>query len=164
MGAARINFPRSDVVKEFRATAHKALDDWLDEVEESFQANPSPNVMELSDIFQQSRSKLLASSMKASIERLFPSFVEQEWAKCPGCDRQLRRKRFESKEVSTLQGSFVLAPTFTAHIAGSVSTLWMKLCSWPMSFTSMTFKSASANWPPMSPMKKPRRCLKSLPE
>jgi hypothetical protein len=34
MGAARINFPRSDVVKEFRATAHKALDDWLDEVEE----------------------------------------------------------------------------------------------------------------------------------
>ena len=108
MGAARIIFPRSDVAKEFRATAHKALDEWIDELEESFQSNPAPNVMELSEIFQQSRAKLLAPSMKASIERLFPSFLEQEWVQCPRCDRQLRRKRFESKQVSTLQGSFVL--------------------------------------------------------
>jgi len=119
MGAARIMFPRSDVAKEFRATAHKALDEWIDELEESFESNPAPNVMDFSEIFQQSRAKLLAPSMKASIERLFPSFLEQEWVQSPRCDRQLRRTRLESKQVSTLQGSFVLKrPYFFVSTVG----------------------------------------------
>ena len=46
MGAARIMFHRSDIAKEFRATAHKALDEWIDELEESFESNSAPNVMD----------------------------------------------------------------------------------------------------------------------
>ena len=51
MGAARIMFHRSDVAKEFRATAHKALDEWIDELEESFESNPAPNVMDFPGFF-----------------------------------------------------------------------------------------------------------------
>ena len=57
--------------------------------------------------------------MKTSIERLFASFLEQEWVQSPRCDRQLRRKRFESKQVSTLLGSFVLkGPYFFVSTVG----------------------------------------------
>ena len=119
MGAVRIMLPHSDVAKECRATAHKALDEWIDELEESFESNPAPNVMDLSDIFQQSRPKFLAPSMKASVERLFPSFSEQEWAQSPRRARRLRPKRFESKQVSTLQGSFILErPCFFVSTVG----------------------------------------------
>ncbi len=119
MGAALIMFPRSDVAREFRATAYKVLDEWIGKLEGSFKSNPARNVMDLSEIFQQSRAKLLAPSMKTSIERLFPSFPEQEWVQSPRCDRQLRRRRFESQHVSTLQGRFVLKrPCFFASTAG----------------------------------------------
>ena len=84
MGAALIMFPRSDIAREFRATAHKALGEWIDELEESFESNPAPNVMDFSEIFQQSRAKILALTMKASAERLFPSFLEQKWVQSPG--------------------------------------------------------------------------------
>lgn len=108
MGGACLAFPGLDVVMELRVMMHRALDEWIDGLEASFAENPSPSLMELSELFQQSRAQLLAASMKAAIERLFPSFIEQQWAHCPKCERQLRRKRFEPKEVSTLQGSFVL--------------------------------------------------------
>jgi hypothetical protein len=119
MGAALIMFPRSDIAREFRATAHKALGEWIDELEESFESNPAPNVMDFSEIFQQSHAKILALTMKASIERLFPSFLEHEWVQSFRCDRQLRRKLFESKQASALQGSFVLKrPCFFVSTVG----------------------------------------------
>ena len=37
--------------REFRATAYKVLDEWIDKLEGSFKSNPARNVMDLTEIF-----------------------------------------------------------------------------------------------------------------
>ncbi|HBZ56162.1 MAG TPA: hypothetical protein DEO88_12220 [Syntrophobacteraceae bacterium] len=108
MGAACKVLPFRDTVAEFRAMAHKALDDLIDNLEASFQEQPAPTLMELSERLQENRAGFLAATMKATIERLFPDYVDQVSMECPVCSKMLQRKRFESKQISTLQGKFVL--------------------------------------------------------
>jgi hypothetical protein len=108
MGAACQVLPIRNIDKEYRAMVHKAVDEVLDKLEAAFEENPSPTLKELSGLFQEHRSGFLSASMKATIARLFPSYVEQLVTRCPCCNKLLHRKRFEPKELSTLQGSFVL--------------------------------------------------------
>ncbi|HBD09402.1 MAG TPA: hypothetical protein DCZ69_14190, partial [Syntrophobacteraceae bacterium] len=108
MGAACKVLPFRDTVAEFRAMAHKALDDLIDNLEASFQEQPAPTLMELSERLQENRAGFLAATMKAAIERLFPDYVDQVSMERPVCSKMLQRKRFESKQISTLQGKFVL--------------------------------------------------------
>jgi len=97
-----------DAVEEFRNMTHKAVDEWIDQLEASFLEDSLPSMTKLSNIFQATRSNLLSDCMKAAIARLYPSYMEQEWAPCPRCDKQVHRKRFEAKKISSLQGRFVL--------------------------------------------------------
>jgi hypothetical protein len=108
MGCActAILFP--DFLEEFRAMSHKKLDEWIDTLELEFAKNPSPTLKGLSELFQNTRSLLLSAVMGAAIERLYPEYINQEWADCPGCNGKVRRKRFEPKEISTMQGRFNL--------------------------------------------------------
>ena len=106
MGCAcrRLVFP--DDVEEFRVMSHKKLDEWIDVLEEEFRKNPTPSLMQVSDLFHHTRHMLLGACMGAAIERLFPEYANQQWAQCPKCGRKLHRKRMDKRRVSTMQGDF----------------------------------------------------------
>ena len=106
MGCAcrRLVFP--DDVEEFRVMSHKKLDEWIDVLEEEFRKNPTPSLMQVSDLFHHTRHMLLGACMGAAIERLFPEYANQQWADCPKCGRKLHRKRMDKRRVSTMQGDF----------------------------------------------------------
>ena len=86
MGCAcrRLVFP--DDVEEFRVMSHKKLDEWIDVLEEEFRKNPTPSLMQVSDLFHHTRHMLLGACMGAAIERLFPEY--------------------DKRRVSTMQGDF----------------------------------------------------------
>jgi hypothetical protein len=69
--------------------------------------------LEITEDFRQRRREMAPSCIGAAVGALHPHLAEQEWADCPRCGRALRRKRFDPKEVSTLEGRFqVLRPYF----------------------------------------------------
>ena len=97
-----------DSIEEFRQMSHKKLDEWIDTLDAKFAENPSPTMKDLSNLFQETRSQFMSACMQAAINRLYPSYIEQEWADCPLCGKAVHRKRFESKKISTMQGIFTL--------------------------------------------------------
>jgi hypothetical protein len=97
-----------DLKEEFRTMAHKKLDEWVDALESEFSKDPSPTLKGLSEVFQGTRSHLLSGFMEAAIARLYPDYIDQQWAHCPQCNTKVHRKRFEPKEISTMQGRFTL--------------------------------------------------------
>jgi len=97
-----------NVLEEFRNMSHKKLDEWIDDLEAGFRENPNPSLVDLSDLFQKSRTQFLSACMGAATERLYPDYMEQEWADCPRCGKKVYRKRMDKKIVSTMQGAFEL--------------------------------------------------------
>ena len=96
--------------------AHEAIDQWVDGLAPLFEQPTPAQLTDLSDHFQESRQELLGACMKAPesssgqalVEKLYSGYLDQEWAGCPQCGKTLRRKRLDQKELSTLQGSFVI--------------------------------------------------------
>lgn len=111
MGLACLSLPVTDVVEEFVNMVEKAARQWAYEQKGLFellaQGKP-PSLRELSEEFQATRRDLLGAILKGAVEEGLAEWLEQEAAACPRCQRRLRRKRFEKKTVSTLQGEFVL--------------------------------------------------------
>ena len=87
---------------------HKAADQWVDGFAPLFEQDTPPELFALSEHVQTTRLELLGACMKAAIEKFYTSYLEQQWADCPLCDKQLHRKRVEPKTISTAQGQFVL--------------------------------------------------------
>lgn len=93
--------------EEARSMSHKALDEWFDaQLAPLFKQGKPPTVGELSQIFQDTKQQLLSKTMQVMIEELYDGFLHQETANCPKCDKSLKRKRFDDKNISTLQGPF----------------------------------------------------------
>ena len=88
--------------------AHEAIDLWVDGRTPLFEQQTPAQLNDLSNHFQESRQELLGACMKALVEKLYAGYLDQEWAGCPQCGKTLRRKRLDQKELSTLQGSFVI--------------------------------------------------------
>lgn len=113
MAATALVLPfREDV----RAMAHKALDKWLDELEAE-QAGP-PTLLEISERFMETRLSLLATCLESVIKKRYAAELKQAEARCE-CGRTLGRKRFDAKEISTLQGRVtLLRPYFYCEPCG----------------------------------------------
>lgn len=100
--------PLTYPLEEVRALAHKAIDQWVDGLAPFFEEGKRPKISELSDHFTRSRSQFFGACLKAAIEKLYPEELDRQWADCPKCGKRLKRKRLDSKELSTLHGSFGL--------------------------------------------------------
>lgn len=87
---------------------HKAVDEVLDKLDAAFEEEPVANLV--GTVGAISRAPLRVSRCQHESRHCasFPSFMEQLVIRCPCCDKLLHRKRFEPKQVSPLQGSFVL--------------------------------------------------------
>lgn len=86
----------------------KAADHWVDGFMPLFEQEKAPELFALSEHVQATRLEFFGACMKAAVEKLYASYLEQEWADCPLCDKSLHRKRLESKEISTAHGQFTL--------------------------------------------------------
>ena len=96
---------RRSVAEEVRIMAHEALDTWLDQIEAD--TADTPTLRELSEQFMQTRLSLLGSCLEAVIRQRYAAELQQTEAVCT-CGRRCYRRRFDAKEVSTLQGTFTL--------------------------------------------------------
>lgn len=111
MGLACLSLPENDIAEEFATMVEKAARQWAYEQRGLFdllERGTPPTLRELSEHFQTTRRDLLGAILKGAVEEHFGEWLQQERADCPHCGRRLRRKRFESKTVSTLQGEFSL--------------------------------------------------------
>jgi hypothetical protein len=101
----------TDIVEEFASMVQKAARQWAYEQKglfELLERGAPPTLRELSEHFQATRRDLLGAILKGAVQEHFGQWLHQEVADCPRCGRRLRRKRFEKKSLSTLQGEFSL--------------------------------------------------------
>ena len=111
MGLACLSLPTTDLIEEFTDMVQKAARQWAYEQRGLFEmlSRGTPATLrELSEHFQETRRGLLGAILQGTVEDNFGSWLHQEVADCPKCQRRVRRKRFEKKVVSTLQGQFSL--------------------------------------------------------
>lgn len=108
MGLAALQFEVGSSVEEARSLAHKALDQWFDQVSSLFGSGKSPTINELSRQFSDTRGELMGTVMQAMVEKACHHHLHQKHAPCPECARVFKRKRFDRKTLSTMHGEFTL--------------------------------------------------------
>jgi len=85
--------------------AHDALDAWLDQLEAD--TAETPTLRAISERFLQRRHARLGACLDAVIRRRYATELQPTDAVCD-CGRRLVRRRFDAKQVSTLQGTITL--------------------------------------------------------
>lgn len=108
MGEACIRLRDRSPAEEAREMGHRSFDRWFDGLVPLLDESENMTLGELSEQVQRTRGKLLGEVLQAAVERKYAEELERVQAACPLCASVVGRKRFESKAISTLQGSFVL--------------------------------------------------------
>ena len=98
-----------DPFDEFVANAHQVMQHWLENLRPTFGSERLPTLHELSTLFGMIRGELLGGCLKAAIEQLYRPYLEETAIHCRLCGKRLKRKRFDEKTCSTLQGQFELS-------------------------------------------------------
>jgi len=102
--------------EDLRTMAHEELDRWLDQLEA--ETVKGPTLRDLSERVLATRSQLLSACLETVIRRQYAAELEQTEAVC-GCGRQLRRRRVDAKEISTLHRRLTLPrPYFYCDACG----------------------------------------------
>ena len=105
--AARII--EQDPKGEFRDMIHDEVDKWVDQIiDEVFEDGKEPTVMELSDLFSETKQRFFGACFQALIEQKYAGFLEQEYAPCPKCGKVCKKRRGNMKQMVTMQGPSVL--------------------------------------------------------
>ncbi len=108
MGCAALTLEPPDPLREVRKVAHQELDQWLDQMMPLFDQNKPPTLLELSKHFTQTRTTLLGGVLQSISESLYAHYLDQKQCACPQCATVLNRKRIDTKQYNTLQGSGTL--------------------------------------------------------
>ena len=96
--------------EEFRSMIHDEADKWVDRIiDEVFVDGKEPTVMELSQLFSETKQKFFGACFQALIERKYADLLEQEYAPCPQCGKMCKKRRGNLKEMVTMQGPSVLS-------------------------------------------------------
>jgi hypothetical protein len=94
-----------DEKEQFRHMIHDEVDKWVDQiVDEVFDEDKQPTLMELSELFSKTRQKFFGACLRALIEQKYAALLEQEYAGCPKCGKLCKKRRSNSKEIVTIQG------------------------------------------------------------
>ena len=88
----------------FRQMIHEEVDKWVDELLVVFDKDKQPTLMELSDLFTETRQKFLGASFQKLIEQKYSDLLEQQYASCPKCGKPCKVRRHSSKQLETMQG------------------------------------------------------------
>lgn len=98
-----------DPTGEFRHMIHDEVDKWVDQIiDEVFEDGKEPTVMELSQLFSETKQRFFGACFQALIEQKYAGLFEQEYAPCPKCGKKCKKRRDNQKEMETMQGPSVL--------------------------------------------------------
>jgi hypothetical protein len=104
---ARILEP--DKTEQFREMIHDEVDKWVDQiVDEVFEEGKQPTLMELSELFTRTKKKVFGSCMQTLIEQKYAGLLDQEYAQCPKCGKENKKRRGNLKELVSMHGPSVL--------------------------------------------------------
>ena len=99
----------ADCKEQFRYMIHDEVDKWVDQiVDEVFEDDKQPTVMELSELFAQTKKKFWGACFQALIEHKYAGLLEQEYAPCPQCGKMCKNRGGNLKQMVTMQGPSVL--------------------------------------------------------
>ena len=90
--------PEQDPTEDFRDMIHDEVDKWVDQIDEVFEDDKQPTIMELSQLFSETKQKLFGVFFQALIEQKYAGLLDQEYALCPQCGKMNRigvRSTFE---------------------------------------------------------------------
>jgi len=100
---------QQDPTGKLRDMIHDEVDKWVDRIiDEAFADGKEPTVMELSQLFSETKQKFFGACLQALIEQKYSGLLEQEYAPCPQCGKTCKRRRENLKEMVTMQGPSVL--------------------------------------------------------
>jgi hypothetical protein len=105
--AARIL--EQDPTGKFRHMIHDEVDKWVDQIiDEVFEDGKEPTVMELSQLFSETKQTFFGACFQALIEQKYAGLLEQEYAPCPKCEKMCKKRRGNLKQMVTMQGPSAL--------------------------------------------------------
>jgi len=94
---------------KFRHMIHDEVDKWVDQItDEVFEDGKEPTVMELSQLFSETKQKFFGACFQALIEQKYAGLLEQDYAPCPQCGKKCKKRRGSLKQMVTMQGPSVL--------------------------------------------------------
>ena len=94
---------------KFRHMIHDEVDKWVDQIiDEVFEEGKKPTVMELSQLFSETKQKFFGACLQALIEQKYAGLLEQEYAPCPQCGKMCKNRRDNLKQMVTMQGPSAL--------------------------------------------------------
>lgn len=95
--------------RNFRNMIHDEVDKWVDQIiDEVFEDEKEPTVMELSQLFSETKQKFFGACFQALIEQKYADLLVQEHAPCPKCGKMCKNRRNTPKEMVTMQGPSAL--------------------------------------------------------
>jgi acyl carrier protein phosphodiesterase len=113
MGAVKILDFIVDQKESFKQMLHDELDNWIDGIEDVFDTDKQPTVMELSELFTETRQKFLGNCLQILIEHKYSEQLHQEFCNCPKCGALCKKRRDDQKQITTMQGqSVIIRPWF----------------------------------------------------
>jgi len=102
--SGRIFTTESDRKEEFRQMLHDELDEWVDELMFLFEDDRQPNLMEISEVFTETRQKFLGACLQRLIETKYAHLLDQEYYACPKCGKVCKKRLDSRKHMVTMQG------------------------------------------------------------
>ncbi|MEA3230705.1 MAG: ISKra4 family transposase [Thermodesulfobacteriota bacterium] len=94
---------------EFRHMIHDEVDKWVDRIiDEVFVDGKEPTIMELSQLFSETKQKFFGACFQALIEQKYAGLLDQEYAPCPQCEKRCKKRRGNLKKMVTMQGPSAL--------------------------------------------------------
>ncbi|MFP4087226.1 MAG: hypothetical protein ACLFUL_10595 [Desulfobacteraceae bacterium] len=94
--------------EDFRHMIHDEVDKWVDHIiDEVFEDGKEPTIMELSQLFSETKQKFFGACFQALIEQKYAGLLDQEYMSCPQCGQMCKKRRDPSKEMVTMQGPSV---------------------------------------------------------
>ena len=80
MGFASISHSEADNKEQFRQMLHDELDGWVDQLHCLFDEERQPTLMQISEVFTETRQKFLGACVQRLIEQKYADLLEQEYS------------------------------------------------------------------------------------
>lgn len=97
-----------DYKEQFRDMIHDEADKWADQLLCVFDEDRQPTLMEMSELFTETRQKFLGSCLQKLIEQKYGDLLEQEQASCPKCGKLCKKRCDNTQKTVTMQGPFAV--------------------------------------------------------
>jgi len=94
--------------EQFREMIHDEADKWVDQLLCVFDEDRQPTLMEMSELFSETRQKFLGRCLQKLIEQKYGDLLAQEYASCPQCGKLCKKRRDNTKKMVTMQGPFAV--------------------------------------------------------